>query len=113
MVYLRLGEAVLAQWRAIERQLEALDPMSREADELKLESYNLRNDYQDLIAEAAARNAWEPTSPQPMGGHEFGAEERPPETEGIGDLEVPVDRDGGLSPRLELGEGQDIAFTFG
>jgi len=48
-----------------------------------------------------------------MGGHEFGAEERPPETEGIGDLEVPVDRDGGLSPRLELGEGQDIAFTFG
>lgn len=47
--YRRLAEAVLAQWRAIERQLEALNPMSPEADEPKLESHGLRDDYQEVI----------------------------------------------------------------
>lgn len=55
MPYQRLAEAVLAQWRALERRIEVLDPFSPEADVLKAESYRLCNRYQELIALAVAR----------------------------------------------------------
>lgn len=73
MVYQRLAGPVLAQWRAIERKLDGLNPMSPEADELKLESYGLRNYYHQLIAEAIAHLPPEALPfPQPTGGHDFG-----------------------------------------
>lgn len=60
MPYRRLAEDVLARWRAIEMQLAKLDPMSPEADELKLDSYRLRQQYQDLIAQATAQHRPQP-----------------------------------------------------
>ena len=60
MPYQRLAQEVLAKWRAIELQLQALDPTSPEADELKLASFRLRDEYQDLIAQATAHHRPEP-----------------------------------------------------
>ena len=60
MPYQRLAQAVLAQWRDIERQISELPPESAEADELKLESYRLREEYQHLIDQAIAHHRPEP-----------------------------------------------------
>ncbi len=74
MPYQRLAQEVLVQWRAIERRLTELNPASPEADELKLESYRLRNEYQELIKQAIAHHRPEPPPfPDPdLGGHEHG-----------------------------------------
>lgn len=45
------AQAVLADWRAVERKLDDLDPQTPEADELKLESYRLRTAYQRIVDE--------------------------------------------------------------
>ena len=60
MPYQRLAQAVLAQWREIERRIAELPADSVEADELKLESYRLREEYQHLIDEAMAHHRPEP-----------------------------------------------------
>jgi hypothetical protein len=60
MPYQRLAQAVLAQWRDVERQLADLSPESPEADALKLESYRLREEYQHLIDQAIAYHRPQP-----------------------------------------------------
>ena len=60
MPYQRLAQAVLARWREIERQIAELPVDSPEADELKLESYRLREEYQALIEQAVAEHRPEP-----------------------------------------------------
>ena len=51
---------VLEQWREIERRIAEVPTDSPEADELKLESYRLRNEYQQLIDQAVAHHRPEP-----------------------------------------------------
>jgi hypothetical protein len=50
--YQRLAAAVLEEWRGLERQLGAMNPMGPAAE--ALESYRLRNRYQDRIDQATA-----------------------------------------------------------
>ena len=52
MPYQRLAIAVLDQWRAAERDLEAASPGSPEAERLQGEIHRLRDEYQRLIVEA-------------------------------------------------------------
>jgi uncharacterized coiled-coil DUF342 family protein len=60
MPYQRLAQAVLEEWREVERRIAELPSESTEADELKLESYRLRNKYQELIDQAVAHHRPEP-----------------------------------------------------
>jgi hypothetical protein len=56
MPYQRLAQAVLAQWRDVERQLAAVPAESAEAEDLKRQSYLLREEYQHLVDEAVAHH---------------------------------------------------------
>ena len=67
MPYQRLAQAVLAQWRDIERRLEAAPPDSAEAEDLKRQSYLLRQEYQHLIDEAVANQRPAPPAFPPNG----------------------------------------------
>ena len=53
-------QAVLEQWREVERRIAGLPADSAEADELKLDSYRLRNEYQQLIDRAVDQAGSEP-----------------------------------------------------
>jgi hypothetical protein len=71
MPYQQLAKAVLEQWRDVERQIAALPPESAEVDDLKLQSYRLREEYQHLVEEAAAHHrpeppAWPESPPSPQ-----------------------------------------------
>jgi hypothetical protein len=50
--YQREAEIVLAAWRDVERQLEALADGSPEAEDLQADAARLRDEYQRLIEEA-------------------------------------------------------------
>jgi len=45
----REAEAILREWRAVERELEELDPRSLEAEALQAEGARLRDAYQRII----------------------------------------------------------------
>ncbi len=60
MPYQRLAQAVLEEWREVERRVAEAPHDSAEADELKLESYRLRNKYQELIDQAVSAHRPEP-----------------------------------------------------
>jgi hypothetical protein len=75
MPHQKLAQAVLAQWRAVELAIAELESLGPEADELKLEAYRLRNDYQHLIEQAIAHHRPEPLLWPELGGHERGLAE--------------------------------------
>jgi hypothetical protein len=45
----REAEAILGEWRAVERELEVVDPRSPEAEALQAEAARLRDAYQRII----------------------------------------------------------------
>jgi hypothetical protein len=66
MPYQRLAMAVLDQWRAAERGLEAAVPESAEAERLQSEIARLRDEYKRLIEEATiAHRPVPPPLPDP------------------------------------------------
>jgi hypothetical protein len=61
MPYQREAEIVLAAWRAVERDLQAVPADSDEAERLQADSLRLRDEYQRLIQ--AAREHHRPERP--------------------------------------------------
>jgi hypothetical protein len=49
------AEAVLARWRAVERELSLAEPGSDEAEELEAEAARLQEEYRRLIDQAHER----------------------------------------------------------
>jgi hypothetical protein len=49
MPFQREAEAILGDWRAVQRELELLDPRSPEAEALQAEAVRLRDAYQRII----------------------------------------------------------------
>jgi hypothetical protein len=45
----REAAAILEEWQAVQRELEALDPMSAEAETLRADAARLRNVYQRIV----------------------------------------------------------------
>ena len=56
MPYQREAQVVLEMWRALERQLAALDPSSPGAEALPADAARLRDEYQRLVAAALEHN---------------------------------------------------------
>lgn len=59
MPYQRMAQAVLAEWREVERQL-ADEPDPYEVERLQSAALGLRDEYQALIAAARAESRPEP-----------------------------------------------------
>jgi ubiquinone biosynthesis protein UbiJ len=49
MPFQREAEAILEEWRAVQRELEAADPASPEANHLRAEAARLSDVYQRLV----------------------------------------------------------------
>jgi hypothetical protein len=61
MPYQRRAEAVLAEWREVERELARVTDLdSLDAEELRAEAARLRNEYQALIDAAIVAQKPEP-----------------------------------------------------
>lgn len=60
MPYRAQAEAVLTEWREVERKLAASAPGSAEAEALRAEAVRLRDGYQALIEASRAALAVEP-----------------------------------------------------
>ena len=56
MPYQKLAEAVLAEWREIERQLDALGPDAAAYEGALAEANRLRDEYHRLIEDAIAHH---------------------------------------------------------
>ena len=67
MPYQREAEIVLAMWRDVERDLQATEPGSHEAESLQAEAARLRDEYKRLTDLAREHHRPEP-SPMPDEG---------------------------------------------
>jgi hypothetical protein len=68
MKHQKEAEALLAMWREIERSIAAAEPGSPEAERLQTDAALLRDEYQRLIAQAAADDrSGSSTSAEPAG----------------------------------------------
>ncbi len=70
MPYQKLAEAILAEWRAVERQLGELGHDAADAAALEAESRRLRDEYELLFLQARAHHRPEPP---PFPGGDGGA----------------------------------------